>query len=154
MLQWRLKSPLTWEELLCVHQLAGLLFLQLVWLVCIRCQRTFPIHSALAQPLGVQPVRCQPQQNATLQDVGQLLSPTPLGLGVWEGKEHGLCPTIEPFLWARRRRGWRGSRGRRGGDSTAFRAVGGDFLNKWLTVVQGDVQTTVYRRQNIKRFRD
>lgn len=128
-----------------VHQLTGLLFLQLVRLVCILSQWTFPVHSPLAQALGIQPVLCQPQQNATLQDIGQFLGPATLGLGVWERKEHGLCPTVESLLWAGRRWGRRGSRGWRGGDSTTLRIAGGHFLNKRLAVIEGDVQSTVCR---------
>ncbi len=140
---------LTWEELLRVHQLAGLLFLQLVGFVCVRGQRALPVHAALAQALGVKPVRSQPQQHAALQHVRQLLGPAPLRLRVGEGEEHGLGPAVQTLLGARGRRGRGRSWRRRGGDPTAFRAAGGHLLHQRLTVIQRDVQATVCGPQEI-----
>lgn len=78
---------LTEEKLLGVEQFARLLLLQLVGFIQIRSQRSFPVHAALAQALGVQPVRHHPQKHTPLQYIREHLSSLPMGLGVGERKQ-------------------------------------------------------------------
>lgn len=97
----------------------------------------------MAQTLGIESVRREPEQHATLQHVGKLISATPLRLRVREREEHGFGPAEEPVLGTGGRwRGWRGWGGR-GRDPAAFGTGGGDLFYQGLAVVQRHVQAEI-----------
>lgn len=121
------------QKLLGVKQFTRLLLLQLVGLIHVRSKRPFPVNPALAQSLGVHPVRRHPQQHPSLQHIREHVRPLPVGLREGEGEQDDLRANGEPVVGTR---GGRGRRGGRGGDATPFRARGGDFFNQRLAVEQ------------------
>lgn len=89
---------LTNKKLMGVKQFAWLLLLQLVGLVHIWSQRSFPVHPSLTQALGIQPISSHPQEHPFLQDVGKQLGSLPLRLGVGGWKKNDFCAAVEPVL--------------------------------------------------------
>lgn len=132
---------LTNEKLLRIKQFTWLLLLQLVGLIHIRSQRSFPVNPALTEALGVHPIWRHPQQHPSLQDIGKHLGPLSVGLRVRKGKQDDFWSVVKPVVGTRRRRGgWWGSGW---SNATSFWARGGHLFYQRLSVEQGHVQAEV-----------